>query len=164
MCGKESLCLAVCKGQESIVVPHHCWVLHSLCNFTTEPQQPFSFLYQMLRDFLLKRDGPHTHIQTHKDTHTHLQQKGAQPTLPPPSPHYQQENLHCTSQRSITESQETATPSHHLLWPSPQLLSLSSRPTGLQKLSLSLSKLTISLHTSPERVEHYKLCCGETLV
>ena len=146
MCGKESLCLAVRKGQESIVVPHHCWVLHSLCNFTTESQQ--------CKEMDL----------THKDIHTHLQQKGAQPTLPPPSPHYQQENLHCTSQRSITESQETATPSHHLLWPSPRLPSLPSRPTGLQKLSLSLSKLTISLHTSPERVENYKLCCGETLV
>ena len=160
MCGKESLCLVVCKGQESIVVPHHCWVLHSLCNFTTESQQCFFSVSNAVRLSFLKRDGPNT--QRH--THTHLQQKGAQPTLPPPSPHYQQENLHCTSQRSITESQETATPSHHLLWPSPQLLSLSSRPTGLQKLSLSLSKLTISLHTSTERVENCKLCCGETLV
>ena len=70
MCGKELLCLAVCKGQESIVVPHHCWVLHSLCNFTTESQQCFFSVSNAVRLSLLKRDGPHTHIQTRKDTHT----------------------------------------------------------------------------------------------
>lgn len=66
MCGKESLCLAVRKGQESIVVPHHCWVLHSLCNFTTEPQQCFVSVSNAVRLSFIDL----THIYPHKDTHT----------------------------------------------------------------------------------------------